>query len=73
MSTNSTVAGTLRSGLNISARRSSLGSGTAMMPRFGFLFEEEKFEVSAFTRVRAVKIVLFPTVGSRRFRNLGAW
>jgi hypothetical protein len=34
-----------------------------MIPKLGFLPEEEKFEVSAFTRVRAVKMVVFPTVG----------
>ena len=63
MSTNSTVAGTSRLGLNIAVRRLSRGSGTAMIPRLGFLPEEEKFEVSAFTLVRAVKMVVFPTVG----------
>jgi hypothetical protein len=40
-STNSTVAGTSRSGLNTLVSLSNRGSGTAVMPRFRFLPDEE--------------------------------
>ena len=63
MSTISHVAGTMRPGCTISARRVRRSSGTVITPTLGSMVQKGKFAACAFALDRQLKSVDLPTLG----------